>query len=52
MEDLDIGNDFTPEDSDNDNQGDAGIQPRRKRKYFTSWQKKDIVQEAYAAHSA
>jgi hypothetical protein len=49
MEVLDIGNDFAPEESDDDNQGDAGIQPHRKRKYFMLWQKKDIVQEAYAA---
>jgi len=25
MEDLDIGNDFAPEESDDDNQGDASI---------------------------
>jgi len=49
MEDLDIVNDFAPEDSDDDDQRDASIQPHRKRKYFTLWQKKDIVQDAYAA---
>jgi transposase-like protein len=49
MEDLVIGNDFAPEEFDNDDQGDAGVQPHRTRKYFLSWEKKDIVQEAYAA---
>jgi hypothetical protein len=49
MEDLDIENNFAPEEFDDDDQGDSGVQPRRKRKYFTLWQKKDIVQEAHAA---
>jgi len=47
MEDLDIGNDFAPEDSDDEDQGNADVQPCRKKKYFTLQQKKDVVQEAY-----
>jgi hypothetical protein len=35
MEDLDIENNFAPEEFDDDDQGDSGVQPRRKRKYFT-----------------
>ncbi len=57
MEDLVIENAFAPEVFDDDdqrvldddNQGDAGNQPHRTRKYYTLWDKKDIVQEAYAA---
>jgi transposase-like protein len=57
MEDLVIENAFAPEvfDNDNqgvldnDNQGDAGNQPHRTRKYYTLWDKKDIIQEAYVA---
>jgi transposase-like protein len=50
MEDLDVGNDFAPDDWDDDDQGDADVQqPRRRKNYLTLWEKKDIVEEAYAA---
>ena len=50
MEDLDDGNDFAPDDWDDDDQGDADVQqPRRRKNYLTLWEKKDIVEEAYAA---
>jgi hypothetical protein len=35
MEDLVIENAFAPEVFGDDNQGDAGNQPRRTRKYYT-----------------
>ena len=57
MEDLVIENAFAPEVFDDDDQGvlddddqgDAGNQPHRTRKYYTLWDKKDIIQEAYVA---
>jgi phytoene/squalene synthetase len=53
MEDLDVGNDFAPDDWDDDDQGDADVQqPRRRKNYLTLWKKMILLKRRTLPHDA